>query len=206
MRTGRFWAAIAVVMVTLVGSTAVQAGVPIPCTGEKIILVQPVELPAEGDGQVRVPSPGKIGLGYLFTGCFSGRWITHVGSSSQYREGGEALLAMVAMANGGRVTAEPGLFGAMLKHPGAFWVEWLWVVLGTLIALATAFNAVAQNALAARGAPTDQMQLAGMPAGVDSAAAQAPGAGIARPARMPPRSASAGRGIDRPRQGTFGRR
>lgn len=203
MRMGRLLAAITVAMAIAAGSHAAQAGIPIPCTGEKIVLVQPVELPAEVDGEV---SAGNVGLGYLFTGCFSGRWITHVGSDSQYREGGAALLAMVAMTNGGRLTAEPGLFGAMLKHPGAFWAEWLWVVLGTLIALGSAFNAVAQNALGAREAPTGQMQLAGMPSDIGSAAAQAPAESSARPARMPPRSFSAGRGSDRPRQGSFGRR
>lgn len=191
MRFAKALAACAAAFVMLAGGQAAQAGIPIPCTGQKIVLVQPIEVPEESR-----PQHGGLGLGYLFNGCFSGRWVTHVGSSSQYKEGGDAMLALAA-AGSGKVPSEPGLFGAMLSHPGSFWVEWLWLVIGMFIAVGSALSAFAQKAGASLAA---QPQFAGAQLADGMA-----GGGLPAPVPRTPRSPAVARG-GRTRSGGFGRR
>lgn len=105
---------------------ASAGAIPIPCTGEKIVRIQDLDgAPAAADGS-------KIGLGYLYTGCFSGRWIAHTGSDSRYIDAGDLVLTLAKGLGGDEEPREPGLAWGMWSHPGAFWVEWLWATLLTL--------------------------------------------------------------------------
>jgi hypothetical protein len=112
-------------LITIVPATA--GIVPIPCTGEKIVRLQDLA------GMPPATTGSPVGLGYLYTGCFSGRWIGHTGSDSQYIDAGSILLTFATAANGGREPSEPGLAWGMWNYPVAFWVEWLWAGLLALI-------------------------------------------------------------------------
>ena len=112
-------------LITMVPATA--GIIPIPCTGEKIVRLQDL------DGVPLAAIGSKVGLGYLYTGCFSGRWIGHTGSDSRYIDAGSVLVKFATAANGGHEPNEPGLAWGMWNYPGAFWAEWLWAGLLALI-------------------------------------------------------------------------
>lgn len=120
----------------LAGVSVAEAGkVPIPCTGEKIVRV--ADLPAAIDaGNGR-----HLGLGYLYTGCFSGKWIGHVGSDTQYNAAaGPLLFAAMTDANKGVAPQEPGFLWGLWSHPGQFVAEWIWIVMLSCIAIAIPFR------------------------------------------------------------------
>ncbi len=127
---------------TLATTTRSEAGIPIPCTGDKIFKV--ADLPAE----LKRPDGVKVDLGYMVSGCFSGRWIGYVGSSSQYLDlfkpaspgNLSSLAVMVAAGWLPAMPEEPGFWSSAWSHPGAFWAEWLWLVLAPLIGLTALFK------------------------------------------------------------------
>ena len=98
-----------------------QAGIPIPCTGEKIVKVADMPKTAMPDGT-------KVDLGYMFQYCFTGKWVGYVGSDRQYLELPDHLLgAMAILAGYKELPPAPGFWASAWDNPGSFWVEWLWL-------------------------------------------------------------------------------
>jgi hypothetical protein len=116
-------------------SSAASAGVPIPCTGERLIKVS-----EEG---MKRPDGVIVYLGYKYSGCSDGAWVGYL-STRQYLtlRDGDAAAAKLAVAVGLRTLPEPP---SRLAHPGTFWVEWLWGVLASLGVVGTALNGLARQ-------------------------------------------------------------
>lgn len=115
-------------------SQAHAGKVPIPCTSEKIIKV--ADLPG-----VAMPDGTTVALGYLFQGCFSGKWIGHVGSDRTYLNLPDAFFETMGPSRG--LTAmlqEPGFWASAWANKGLFWVEWLWIVVAGGILLSVVFG------------------------------------------------------------------
>lgn len=126
----RLYAFTVVLVALLYGTVGAEAKVPIPCTSEKIVKV--AALPKTAD--FALPNGQHIDLGYLYTGCVSGKWIGYVGSSSRYMTWKDDMLPDIAAAAGMKALPDaPGLVWGLINAPGAFWVEWMYaLVLGLL--------------------------------------------------------------------------
>lgn len=100
-------------------ATPAAAGIPIPCTGEKLFKVS--------EQGVARPDGSTIHLGYKTSYCISGEWVGYVSDSQYLKLPNAADEASIAAAFGYESLPEaPGFFSA----PGTFWVEWLWLVIG----------------------------------------------------------------------------
>ncbi len=180
-----FWVVLAALCF---GSMSAQAKVPIPCTSEKIVKV--ANLPRTSE--FTLPSGQQIDLGYLYQGCFSGKWIGYVGASNRYMNWTDGMLPDVIAASGMKaLPPEPGLLRGLFTSPGQFWVEWLFavIVVGGVLAKVFGPQTASQSepvAQAARKPEADApVQSAGMEAALKAAvAARATGGDISRaPAR-----------------------
>jgi hypothetical protein len=184
------------------GSIAAQAKVPIPCTSEKIVKV--ADLPRTE--AFAMPGGQHVDLGYLYQGCFSGQWIGYVGSSSRYMTWKDGMLPEVAATAGMKtLPAAPGFFWGLFNAPGAFFVEWIWVLVIGLPLLFKGFGALVRSndgdgrAAAGPASPGPDVDAA-PPQAVSAASAIAQ----RRPARLaePTRASAMPRGAAPP----FGRR
>jgi hypothetical protein len=104
-------------------SGTAEAGIPLPCTGEKIIKV--ADIP-----RMEAMGGAKMDLGYKFSWCFSGEWIGHIGSDSRYMPLDPQMLSILTEAGLVPKLPEPGFWASAVAYPGKFWVEWLWLVIG----------------------------------------------------------------------------
>lgn len=109
----------------------VQAGIPLPCTGESIVKVLDVpatkglSIPANRDMDIKV-----IDLGYKFKGCLGGEWVGYIGSSRRYLPlTPSALKSLLELA--GR--KEPPPVPTMLTHPSGNMANWFWLVMLGLV-------------------------------------------------------------------------
>jgi hypothetical protein len=122
-----------------------SAGIPIPCTGEKVVTVK--ETPPE----MRLPTregPVHVNLGYLFKGCTDGEWVAYSGSgSSFYRLPEPAMRVLLASAGLSDFPSKP----SFLLTPSASWAAWLWIVMGGFFLVGAL-----KNKAAARQAPSAQ--------------------------------------------------
>ncbi len=89
--------------------------IAIPCTGESIIKV--LDIPATAG--MTVPAnkhmrDKRLDLGYKFKYCFSGEWVGHIGSDTQYVRLDAARLKMLVMAAG---LKEPPSEPSFLRAP-----------------------------------------------------------------------------------------
>ncbi len=208
--------AFTVVLVALLyGTVGAEAKVPIPCTSEKIVKVAALPKTAE----FALPNGQHINLGYLYTGCLSGRWIGYVGSSSRYMTWKDDMLPEVAAAAGIKALPDPpGLVWGLFNAPGAFWVEWMYAIVLGLLAVFKGFGALV-TAKAAPGAHSVEAEAGATatvaavasariaPASIpqpDRAARLAPTTQPRRPARIA--EAGAARAIPRGAAPSFGRR
>ncbi len=112
------------VVAALASLSAANAGmIPIPCTGEKIIKVADFHDMTRPDGT-------RIDLGYLFQGCFSGKWIGYVGSTSSYLNLPDGVVEVLALSRG--LTAMPpvpGFWSSAWANKWQFGTEWAWMVI-----------------------------------------------------------------------------
>ena len=104
----------------LASAIPAQAGVPIPCTGESVVKVRDIpNAPRMSNGQ-------PVALGYLFKGCFSGEWVGHVGSDSQFiRLNEKKLKLLMTIANLKELPPEPSRW----EHPGELVVPGVWAII-----------------------------------------------------------------------------
>jgi len=119
MRGGSLYFVCAFIACVLVPGNAF-AGIPIPCTGEHLVLVE--ELP--GDVKIQT-SHGlvHINLGYKFSGCTSGKWVGYPGSGRTYYDLPEAVLELYMIRAGlNGFPREP----SYLFTFSASWPAWLW--------------------------------------------------------------------------------
>jgi hypothetical protein len=127
--------------------------IPIPCTSDKIVKV--ADLPKTD--VFALPGGQQIGLAWLYEGCFSGKWVGHVGVSDRYVTWKDDMLAEVAAMSGMKaLPSAPGLFWGMRNAPGQFWVEWMSIVLLAIVAVS--------KLLGAKAAPTAVDQQPSAPA------------------------------------------
>jgi len=129
-----FWALIAIAL----APRGAEAGIPIPCTGEHLVLVR--KLPEDvkiqtGQGLTHV------NLGYKFSGCTDGKWVAYPGEGSTYYELPEAVLELYMIRAGLNGLPPPPSY---LFTFSASWPVWLWAaVIGVA---ATGFLAKSRKA------------------------------------------------------------
>ena len=120
MRGGFLYFVCAFFAWTLVPGEA-SAGIPIPCTGEHLVLVE--ELPED----VKIPTSNglvHVDLGYKFSGCTGGKWVGYPGSGRTYYNLPEAVLELYMIRAGLKgLPREP----SYLFTFSASWPAWLWV-------------------------------------------------------------------------------
>jgi hypothetical protein len=98
-------------------ATPAQAGIPIPCTGEKLIKISEQGHP-RSDGSV-------VYLGYK-AHCFGGEWVGYLSDRNYVKLPDATDEATIAQAFGyDKLPSPPGVF----SDPLAFWVEWLWMAI-----------------------------------------------------------------------------
>jgi hypothetical protein len=133
----------AVLMATGLGVQPADAGkVPIPCTSEKIVKV--ADLPG-----IKGPRGQTVALGWLYTGCFSGRWVGYVGSSTSYLTWQDGMLPAVVAQARVKMPNEPGFWFGATSAPGAFLAEWIWIVVLMLMTVAIIVQSQRNKAQAA---------------------------------------------------------
>ena len=106
------------VTLTTVTPTTAQAGIPIPCTADRIVKV--ADLPADFQKEGR-----QVSLGYMFTGCLSGEFVGYLGDGRQYLKLSDDMQQTIRASG----QSAPGFWSSAWKNKGQFWVEWLWIVL-----------------------------------------------------------------------------
>jgi hypothetical protein len=111
------FAAIVTLLITV--PTPALAGVPIPCTGDRAIQVS--------ETGVKRKDGSTVYLGYKFKYCVYGEWIGYIDSRRYISLPNEEAATQLALASGFTELPEPP---GRLSNPGAFWVEWMWGVLG----------------------------------------------------------------------------
>ncbi len=99
-----------------------HAGVPIPCTGEKIIKL--AEFPPELHSDWR-----HVDLGYIFKYCFNGEFAGYIGVGKSYIKFNEEMQESLRAMN----MPAPGFWSAAWNNKGVFWVEWTWLALSALL-------------------------------------------------------------------------
>ena len=97
-----------------------EAGIPIPCTGEHLVLVR--ELPQDVKIQTD-QGMTHVNLGYKFSGCTSGKWVAYPGEGSTYYELPEAVLELYVIRAGLNGLPPPPSY---LLTFSASWPVWLW--------------------------------------------------------------------------------
>lgn len=99
--------------------TPAQAGIPIPCTGEKLTKIS--------ENGVARPDGSTVYLGYKTSYCITGEWVGYVSDTQYMTLPNQTDEATIAAAFGYAALPDaPGFFST----PGTFWVEWLWLVIG----------------------------------------------------------------------------
>jgi hypothetical protein len=109
----------AIVVLTITIPTPAAAGVPIPCTGDRSIQVS--------ETGVKRKDGSTVYLGYKYKYCVYGEWIGYIDSRRYITLPNEQAATVLAIASGLKELPEPP---GQLSNPGAFWVEWMWGVLG----------------------------------------------------------------------------
>lgn len=114
----------------LIGARQAEAGIPIPCTGQHVVLVG--ELPPDVQIQTR-QGLVHIDLGYKFTGCTGGKWVGYAGEGRAFYNLPQATLELYAFRAGlNGLPPEP----SYLFTFSASWPVWLWAGIFGLTALA----------------------------------------------------------------------
>jgi hypothetical protein len=114
---------------TFAAITGAQAGIPIPCTGDKIVKV--AGLPKN----FVTPDGKKVDLGYMFQWCFTGKWVGYVGSNNRYLNLPEELLLTVAAGPDGKsMPTAPSFWVSAWANKWDFFAEWLWLCMLSIIA------------------------------------------------------------------------
>ncbi len=131
--------ALAVVGATLfLGALSAEAKVPIPCTGDKIVKV--AEMPKTP--AFKTPSGQQVDLGYLYEGCFKGKWVGYVGSSRRFVTWPQGVLPVLITGAGlSGVPEPPGIMWGLWHAPGQFLAEWIWIAVVACLAAAVTINA-----------------------------------------------------------------
>ena len=124
------WRTLSIAIVAMIASLfaagSAEAGIPIPCTGDKLLMV--AELPGVNDAKGR-----PIHLGYKMSWCgLSGEWIGHTGSDRSYYPL-PAELSAAFVSEGG--LTPPGFWSSAWKNPGTFMAEWLWIFIGSTVVM-----------------------------------------------------------------------
>jgi hypothetical protein len=97
-----------------------SAGIPIPCTGEHLVLVR--QLPDDVKIQTH-RGLVHINLGYKFSGCTDGKWVGYSGTGRTYYDLPEAVLELYVIRAGLRgLPREPSYLFTL----SASWSAWLW--------------------------------------------------------------------------------
>lgn len=105
---------VALVGVVLIAGTSVAAaGVPIPCTGERLVKV--VDVPLLRGVTIKANrdlTDKRLDLGYKFIGCFGGgEWVGHVGHDTRYLPlNDETLTALLKAAGLKQLPPTPSRF------------------------------------------------------------------------------------------------
>lgn len=105
-------------------SSAAEAGIPIPCTGESIVKV--LDIP--GLAQVEVDAMGRriekrFDLGYKFSGCSGGEWVAHVGSDREYVSVSQVRLQdMLRAAGRTELPPVPSFWSSSNSTPVYIWL------------------------------------------------------------------------------------
>jgi len=187
-RYTQVFVAAAIALMAAFTSQAAHAGIPIPCTGEKLVKVADLPATAQIGGQ-------HFDLGYKFSWCFSGAFVGYLGNSSHYLKS-EAVDLLVGAGLIPPLPEAPGFWSAAWHNKGVFWVEWLWIGLIGLAGGAGLKNKMLYGTFAHPDVIAKQRAAAAAKA----AAATAPSATAARAALpLPP-------GLPRAATPTFGRR
>jgi hypothetical protein len=178
----------------LAGMSEAQAGIPIPCTGDKIVKVADMPKSAMPDGT-------KVDLGYMFQWCFTGKWVGYIGSDRRYLDLPDHMLgAMAILAGFTELPPAPSFWAKAWENKWQFFAEWLWLLLLSIAACGLASNkllygtfahprstveatpAPAHQAAAAKAAPVAPHKTAAAPQRSTAAASSSPAA--ARMARV----------------------
>ena len=115
----------AIVASVMFAPSTASAGIPIPCTGDKIVKIadMPDEMRINGE---------LVHLAYVFQYCTTGKFVLAVVDGSGYynldSEHFQAA-AEIAVATGQLATIPeaPGFWSSAWHNKGTFWVEWLWI-------------------------------------------------------------------------------
>lgn len=116
------------------------AGIPLPCSGNKVVLV------ARTGPEIEVQAMSgrwiHADLGYRFSGCGGGDWVAYPGPKLGYQELDEAQVrAYAASAGLADVPDRP----SYLLHPSASWATWLWILVGSFVAIGSMLAGFAQR-------------------------------------------------------------
>jgi hypothetical protein len=143
-------------MAALASMSVAQAGIPLPCTSDKIVKV--ASLPQN----ITTPDGKKVDLGYMFQWCFTGKWVGYIGSSSSYLNIPEALLLTAAADTKDKaIPLVPGFWASAWSDKWQFFVEWLWLcmlltVAGGLISNKIFYGTFARPSSEPRAVPAAQ--------------------------------------------------
>jgi hypothetical protein len=134
LRLVKIWAVAA--MAVFASVSGAQAGIPIPCTGEKIVKIADMPKAAMPDGT-------KVDLGYMFQYCVTGKWVGYVGSDRRYLDLPDHMLgAMAILAGFQELPPAPSFWAAAWGNKMQFFAEWLWLCLLSMAACGLISNKV----------------------------------------------------------------
>ena len=104
-----------VLLLCFAAASDVQAGVPIPCMTTKFLKSE--ARPLDAAGAVFVPY-------YNVFGCGGAQWDGYLDAKGAYKTLTPAIRAALP--------TPPGFWTSARRNPKKFWVEWLWVVVGSI--------------------------------------------------------------------------
>ena len=113
----------------IVGSTAAQAGIPIPCMATRFLKATDLNGITDESGQRATPY-------YNVFGCADGKWDGYRTADGKYMNLDSLPLTKLPPA--------PTFWTAAMQNPGRFWVEWMWIVIGFFVVLGTALAKVGE--------------------------------------------------------------
>jgi hypothetical protein len=109
------------VLLAFAFSSPARAGIPIPCTATHFLKAEDVRVMDAG-GQEMAPY-------YNVFGCSDRRWGGYRGADGKYHPLTPNMLSSLP--------EPPGFWASAWQNKAAFWVEWLWIVLGVFVVIGT---------------------------------------------------------------------
>ena len=171
--------------------TAASAGIPIPCTGDRLVKI--ADLPekfvmagVEDLSRESLPKE-KLQLSYLNKWCVTGKFVASLADGSGYYDLPQDMLPVIAiLAKLESVPQAPSFWASAWHNKGTFWVEWMWLAFMALVSGAATKNKLLHGTFT-HPAVIEQREAAATAAGAAqvSRAAPAPAARAATPSARP---------------------